>query len=153
MIIVELSFANVMQAALVGVMRQVTNVRDKRKHRYGATNEETWDMNINGAIGELALAKHLGWYWDGALGNFKADDVGHHQVRATTWENGRLLIHHEDKDDRKFVLVTLHDMPCVTLAGWMLGQDAKDPAYWAEPRRGRGCYAVPQEMLRPMEEL
>jgi hypothetical protein len=71
---ITLTKTEIMQGALVGVMRQVQNLRDNRQPAYGATTDHDWQWHIEGALGEMALAKALGVFWAG-VGLFRGADV------------------------------------------------------------------------------
>lgn len=149
---VVLAPSEMMQAALVAVMRQVTNIRDGRRHAHGLRDELTgWGAHIEGACGEYAVAKALGVFWNGALGDLRADDVGQLQVRATPRADGCLLLHDTDPDDRAFVLVT-GALGEYVVRGWVSAADGKQRRYWRDTT-GRPCYFVPQSALRPMTAL
>ena len=53
---VRLSYSEILQGAMVGVMRQVQNLKAGRTHRHGGSANNGWQMNIEGALGEMALA-------------------------------------------------------------------------------------------------
>jgi hypothetical protein len=72
---VELTVWEVIQAAQAGVMRQAENIKEKRKPAYGAGTENDWQLALEGCLGECALAKHLGIYWQGK-GVLRDHDVG-----------------------------------------------------------------------------
>ncbi len=139
-------------AAVVGAHRRIENIHVGRKDSYGAMREENgWTLDIEGAAGEMAVAKWSGKYWCGNLGDLKADDVGRLQVRSTANHTGRLIIHEKDRDDRAFILVT-GTAPTLVLRGWMWGKEAKQQCYWADPTAGgRPAFFVPQCDLRPIK--
>jgi hypothetical protein len=159
---VTLTWSEVIAAALVGVMRQVQNLRDKRKDRNGCPPEEGWTFHINGACGETALAKGRASYWTGmgALGDLDARDVGGLQARTTPYPNGRLKIYPNDNDDDVFVLVR-GSAPTFELVGWMTAREAKAARddkgkdFLCDPTNGGRppAYFVPAPVLHPMEEL
>ena len=153
---VTLSPVEMTLAANVAVLRQVTNLRDGRRDAHGA-GEGGWQCHIEGALGELAVAKFLNVFWSGSLGNLGADDVGVLQVRAAARDDSRLIVHAGDPDDRAFVLV-VGRAPQLTLVGWMLGSTAKQTRWIDDPVRRRGCaprpaFFVPQTELHPVSEL
>jgi len=108
-----------------------------------------------GCISELAVARWLNSDWVDFSTSFKelTSDVGNLQVRATDFEYGRLFVHPKDNDDQPYVLVRTHKLPVVKLIGWMMGVEAKRKEWWQELRKGRPCFIVPNNQLRPMEEL
>jgi|ERR1700677_1913020 len=149
---INLVAAEMTIAAMVGVMRQVTNLRDGRKDAHGASLSGGWQIHIEGACSEYAVAKYLGLFWNGNLGNLKADDVGPFQVRSTEHANGRLILHKGDPGDRLYVLVTGR-CPSYVLQGWISGADGQNEEYWTDPQGGRPAYFVPTKALRPMSEF
>ena len=66
-----------MIANLVASMRQIQNIKENRKDRYtseqGGKVTNTWQKNAESCMAEMAVAKALGIYWDGNVGNRKAD--------------------------------------------------------------------------------
>jgi hypothetical protein len=153
MIVVMLTWPEMCMAAVVGVLRQVQNMKRKAQQRYGAPHELSWQQQILGCIGECALAKHLDRFWSGAVGNYEAADVGGHcQVRATAHPAGRLILHPDDNDRQPFVLARVDDNR-VTLVGWMLGGEGKRDDYWQEPQPGRPAFLVPNDVLHDMNDF
>lgn len=155
-ITIALTWGEVLQAAQVGVMRQVQNLKAGTQDRHGASLDRGWQLHIEGAIGELAVAKYRDRFWSGALGNWKADDVGRWQVRSRNrppgQEVGDLTVHPSDPDDRPFVFVTGWP-PAYTLHGFIMGRDAKKDEWWRDPAKGRPAFFVPTSALRDLSEL
>jgi hypothetical protein len=149
---VVLSEQELLQGLMAGGGRQIESVMQGRADQHGAPVALDWQNHIEGALGELAVAKVLGLYWNYGIGVFKGPDVADLQVRTTRHGNGRLLVHREDAGHARFVLVTGANGRYV-VRGWIYGWLAKRPKYWTEPQPGRGCYAVPQEDLRPIDGL
>jgi hypothetical protein len=151
---VQLSAPELFQCALVGVMRQCLNIKHGRDRRpaYGAPTDQSWNLHVEGAAGECAVAKHLGLYWTGNIGDLRADDVGTIQVRTRRRHDYDLLLHPEDPDDRVFILVTGR-APSFQIHGWIRAVDGKQKGWWKDPAGDRPAYFVPQSALRPMNEL
>lgn len=145
-IIITLTSVEVTQAAMIGIMRHVQDLKQGLHARHGLLPGNAWQIHIEGACGEMAVAKHYGKYWNGNIGNLKAHDVGHLEVRTTRHENGRLILHKTDPDDAVFVLLT-GECPSYTLRGWIRGADGKKTEFWDEPRAGRAAYFVPASKL------
>jgi hypothetical protein len=162
--IVTLTLSEIVLGGNVGVMRQATNIRDRREHRYGLVDPEGFAGHIMGCHGEIALAKWRNAFWTGCIGKFNAADVGtKHQVRATTYSEGRLVVHEPpseannwrgDKPGDYFVCARVM-LPQVHLVGWMLGRDAQDQKYWkALPARpNRPAFFVDNDDLHSMDDL
>ena len=141
---IKLSAGEIVQAAIVGVMRRIQNIRDGNNHKYGASQATAWQMDIEGALGELALAKHLNIFW--SKGKPRDSDVGEFQVRTTAKHNNRLILHKDDDDDARYYLITGLN-GCYRVQGWIHGRDGKQERYWEDPVGGRPCYFVPQDVL------
>lgn len=154
MIRVHLTEAETRFAMNVGVARLGADLYANLGGRYGK-NEDLADrrceIDIVGALGEMAVAKALDKFWAGALGNFKAADVGRVQVRATARLNGSLLLHSPDTDEAAFVLV-VGLPPDLWIPGWILARAGKN-SKWVRKDTGRPAFFVPQAALRPLTEL
>ena len=150
--IVKLTAHNMFMAGMVGVSRHVKGMN--KQGQYGANNNKNgWQYNCDGACGEMCVAKYLNKYWDGALGNFRAQDVGHYQVRTTPNDWGHLLLHPKDEDAEVFILILSHGSPEFILKGWLLGKEGKVDEFWRDGTKGRPAFFVPQEALHSMDTL
>ncbi len=149
--IVTLSWAEVTQGAIVGVLRQVSNIKRARVDANGFAGDG-WGVHVEGCLGEMAAAKALGVYWAGSLGALRVPDIKGYQVRTAPRQGLSLIAHREDADDAKFLLV-VGTAPSYCLAGWILGRDAKRAEWWRDPVGGRPAFFVPSSALRPMTEL
>lgn len=140
----------------IGTMRQVSNLYKGRKDAYGAEKMNGFEININGACGEVAVAKWLNIFYSGNLGDLAAGDVNHPSVRIevrTAFEaHYRMILHKKDRDDAIFILLT-GTAPEFIVRGWCYGREGKQEKFWADPAGGRPAYFVPQAELRPIDEL
>lgn len=154
MVTLTLTPAEILHGALCGSMRQVQNLRDNRANKYGCRPEDGWTVAITGALGELAVAKYLGRYWEGlgALGDFGAADVLGVNVRATTDPRNALILRAADADDRPFVLASGSGRAW-TLHGWILGRDGKIAEFERDPHGRGAAYFVPQTRLSDIATL
>jgi hypothetical protein len=149
---IELSNHNLKTAGLIGVDRNINGL--KKEGQFGCNNVAVgWQSNCDDACGELALAKYLGIFWDGNMGDFQAADVGALQVRTTSLETGALILYPTDKDDDVFVLVLSHKVPVYMLSGWIYGREGKLEKWWRDGTRGRPAFFVPQSELHEMSTL
>lgn len=144
--IIKLSLAEMQIAAQVGVQRQVQNLKTGACPAYGAGNKNDWQLHIEGALGEMALAKHLGVYWDGK-GQMRAPDVGECDVRTRSRHSYDLIVHDRDPDDRYIYLLTGGNGQ-YRFHGGIYARDAKHECYWKDPAGGRPAYFVPQAALQ-----
>ena len=146
---VELSWEEVLVGVVAGGYRRIKRLAGGRKDGYGHSGSDPWTMDIEGALAEIAVAKHLGLYWSGQGGR-NAQDVLGYEVRQTRHTAGHLTVHEHDDDDARYVLVT-GQTGKYDIRGWMLGKEAKDPKWEKELQPGRPCFAVPQDQLHKME--
>ncbi len=145
MVRVTLTTTEMMQAALIGSMRHVQCLKNDRTEQYGVNPEYGWQFNIQGALGEMVIAKHLGLYF-GGVGIFGGLDVGKYEVRANHRDNGDLILHPNDKDDAIFWLVTGVNGH-FTIRGNITGRIGKDARWWRDGSPGRPAFFVPQSAL------
>lgn len=149
---VVLSWAEMDFASDAGCKRQISNVKSGRLDRFGASDDKGWQLHIEGCMGEYAVAKALGIFWNGNLGNLKAPDVGSLQVRTRSKHHWDLILHESDPDDDAFILVTGTNGK-YTLQGWIFARDGKLSRYLKDPAGGREAFFVPQSALIDMAYL
>ena len=133
-------------AAQVGIQRQIQNLKTGAVPAYGAGSKNDWQLHVEGALGEMALAKCLGVYWDGK-GKMRAPDVGEGDVRTRSNHSYDLIIHDRDDDDRYIYLLTGGNGQYI-FHGGIYARDAKQKRYWKDPAGGRPAYFVPQAHLQ-----
>ena len=143
--IIELTPSEILVAAMCGAMRNIQSIKEGREPAYGIPPGQDWQYNIEGALGEAAVAKRLGIYWAGK-GKLREPDVGIVDVRTSRKHNGDLILHKEDPDDRVFWKVTGENGRYV-IRGWILASDGKKDEYWRDGTKGRPAYFVPHDFL------
>jgi hypothetical protein len=149
---IQLTWYEIMMAALAGTMRHVENLKKNRKPAYGAGHERDWQIDIEGCLGECALAKYLGLYWSGK-GTFRGSDVGKFEVRTAAKQHYKLILHPTDDDDKIFWLACGLNGN-YTIKGWILAKDGKKEEYWGDNAgNNRPAYWVPQSELKPLQLL
>lgn len=67
-----LSISEGLMAATIGVNRHLAAVKRGLENKHGANSDRAWQYHIEGACGELAVAKSLGISWSGSINTFKA---------------------------------------------------------------------------------
>ena len=151
---VRLTGNEVILAGLAGVLRRVEDLGKGDKCGRDLTDPTStgWSMEIEGACGELAVAKFTGRTWLG-VGIMRGDDVPGLQVRTTRHATGRLLVRHDDDDAATFVLVTGRT-PVFVIRGWLYGWEAKRDEWWGTPNpNGPALFCVPQAALHSPLDL
>lgn len=148
---VTLTWHEAAMASHVGWMRQLAAIKAGKtdSHGYGGLG---WSEHIEGACGEMAVAKRLSVYWDGSINTWKANDLPGLQVRTRSRHDYELIVRPDDDDQAVWVLVT-GKCPEYRVRGWISGADAKQ-AEWLAGHGGRpAAYFVPVERLRSVSEL
>jgi hypothetical protein len=138
-------------ASTIGVERQVESVLKRRKDAFGFEGLG-WSEHIEGAMGELAVAKTLDVHWGGPVNVFKGDDLPGIQVRTRSSHGWQLYVRPGDSDEAIWILVTGR-CPDYWVRGWIVGWRAKRRE-WLQNHGGRPpAYFVPTDQLRPLPEL
>jgi len=158
---VKLEWYEAEMAAHVGVSRNISCIKKGLLPAHGAKIEDQWTMALEGACGEIAVAKVLNTYWHGPVDTFKKGfDVGNYQVRARQERKDRkgnivkveLIVRDDDRDDDIFIFV-VGTCPNYEVMGWIEGRRAKQ-AHWSEDYGNReAAYFIPREHLNPIEDL
>ena len=131
-------------------MRRTLRAREARRVQvYGVA---PIDADVEGACAECAFAKYLGVYWEARTDPDRTvGDVGGWQVRSTVRDDGHLLLHREDADAGRYVLVTGR-APRLTVRGAIVARAGKRAEWWRQPRVDKSaCFYVPQAALEPVD--
>src|SRR5262245_35480808 len=148
---IVLSYSELRLAAEVGIQREASNVRQNRKH-LNNFDGPAWSNHIEGACGEMCLAKHLNVYWNGNVGDLDAHDVAEFEVRTARYHDRDLWLFDRDRDEDKFVLVTGR-APNFVLRGWITAAEGRACGDVREYVKDRPLLYVPQSALHPMKTL
>lgn len=148
---VKLNWAEIAMCAGVGVRRKVESLRTSLSPLHKFAGHVGFEIDIQGACGELAAAKSLGLYWDGSVGSFKKNDLAGWQVRTRISDRYRgLVLRENDRDEHNTILVT-GGVPEFNIVGWINNGKGKKAAEKRVLQRGRPpVFLVPEESLRPV---
>lgn len=151
--IVALSLTEMRLAADAGVSRRLSGIQKGLRSAAGYSNETAWDVDILGAMGEMAFAKAHGIYWVPTIDVFKVPDVGNVYVRTTRNSKGRLIVRAADPEGL-YALVIAKE-PRFRIAGTYWASEARaDKTFLAQLDPSRPpAFAVPQERLIPADVL
>jgi hypothetical protein len=163
---VELTDDDITHAHHIGTLRlQCSGNVNRNPHRSqtGRTTTDRLRHDQQGAVGELALCRHLRRDWHASVNRFhNRPDVPipgqpweGFDVTTTTLDHGCLILRDNDALHRRFVLITTHptNPQVVWLRGWITGHDGTLPEYLKAPNGDRQSWFVPQQALRPIDEL
>lgn len=152
---VTLDWSELTIAANVGVLRQVSSSAVRANCR---ATMNPWNIHIEGAAAECAVAKALKLHWNlGGKATQYTGDVGGMEVKCTAHSNGGLLVPRHNDSSRIYILVT-GTAPRYEIRGFLDGEDVMRPCYWNETLK-IPAYLVPQSDLhgikfidRPQQE-
>lgn len=148
---VDLTMSESTCSAMVGVFRNLASIF--KGSRSSAPADKLWQVHIEGALGEAAVAKALNTYNPLTVNTFKGADIGHKiQVRTRSQHGYDLIVRTDDSDDEVYVLVT-GSCPSYIIQGWCYGHEAKQPEHLAN-HGGRGeAWFVPASKLKPITDM
>ena len=146
--VVLLSSYELITAAGVGIRRQVAAMARGLPDRHGYDGDG-WAEHIEGACGEMAVAKLLGVYWPGSVNTFKAGgDVALLQVRTRSRHDYDLLVRPADKDLEAIYVHVTGRAPEFRVWGWMRCGDCRRDAWWRTHGDRPGAWFVPAAALQ-----
>lgn len=150
---VELTDTEMRIAIEVGVARQLSAMVAGKRDVHGASGSG-WDLHIEGAAGELAVAKAIGVYYPASVDTYRDEpdlppDI---EVRTRSRQYYDLIVRSDDDPFKRYVLVTGRS-PELTVRGWIYGNHAMNPS-WVKTYGNRPpAFFVPQTHLNPVEAL
>jgi hypothetical protein len=148
---IVLAWHEAAMASDVGRMRHLASIKAGLHDAHGLKTAG-WSEHIEGACGEMAVAKALGIYWDGSVNSFSGDDLPGLQIRTRSQDHYDLLIRRADSDNSTFVLVTGR-CPHYAVRGWIRAADAKKPEFEQFHGGREAAYFVPQAALHSLDTL
>jgi hypothetical protein len=148
---VKLTSAELMLGGNVGVMRRVASIQNGNNPNWHA-KDSSWATDIDGALGEMAVAKHLGVYWEPSVNTFKAADLcGFIQIKSTNHSSGHLIVRDNDARHHLYVLV-ITAIPHCRLIGSIWGEDARQIGIQRNLDADAPCWWVSQEQLSDLPD-
>jgi len=148
-VIIELSKDDVETATRCGEARQSHN--ESRISDQKVCDQDSLEININGAKAELAVVKATGYEWNCFSEEFwktpkdkRPADVGPIEVRTNNrrYSVNLLLFQKDGSDMRPHLLVIPYSATKYLLAGWRFGFECRNDEFLKEEWK-RPCYAVP----------
>lgn len=156
---VQLTPGEIFMATCIGAARRLQQSSSTKTKDWTG---DLWNNDIEAARAECAVAKALGVYWSGSVGDCKVPDVGRNlQVRGSISDpidpQGVISLivrpdHDKDHMGDAFVLVYGRAGRYV-IAGWLWGTEVAIPRYSKDPGGRGAAWFAPMEDLRPYEEL
>lgn len=136
-------------ATNLGFERDAEVQRNDRHDAHGLEGDgDSLFRHINGAGGEIAVAKWRGIYFLPTINTFKSPDIGKNiQVRTRSRHDWDLLVRPEAKDHEIYICVTGR-LPDYCLRGWLWAHEAKRPEYWKNHGQRGPAWFVPTINLR-----
>lgn len=153
--LIELSNEEFVYAAQIGRLRQEEALKKGLPEKYGFDGVAGLSIHVEGAAGELAVAKALDIKWDATVNTFKsiADLVSDIEVRTRSKDYYDLIVRADDKNYSRFVLVIRKGPHKFDVIGWILAEDAKQPQWIKTYGNRPGAYFIPKTSLHTMEDF
>jgi hypothetical protein len=150
---IELSLDEVHLGAIAGIGRRMDSLKAGLTNRKQSDMSD-WDVDIDGACAELAVAKVLNVFWFGHMRSFKGPDVGNLlHIRSTRHTNGHLIIKHNDDPNGVYMLV-INECPKFTIVGGISAKRAMRDFPSVANKVGKGhSFWVPQDKLSDAEVI
>ena len=138
--------------------RQSVNERQNLKGRNKGAEKGplALRMHVLGAGGEMAVASYLNLK-DEVFGDVVASRGSHDlppdiDVKTRPFHRYDLICQLDEKPSKTLVLVTV-ERKQVILQGWTKASEAMQEKWKQEYVKGRPCYFMPKEYLRPIQSL
>ena len=159
---VKLSLAEIQVGALVGIQRQSREVQKNGTfmlEKYISKNNDPgkhglWGNSIEGALGEIAVAKLLNQYPTGMESHW-ATDVGEDiEVRTRKKPEHQMFLKPSDKPGFRYVSV-IGSFGLYLIKGWIESDFVFQQPEWLHDNNGTTSrsYWVPDSALKPISEL
>jgi hypothetical protein len=149
---VRLSLTEFLNGVIVGAIRHFEAEKQKRKPSaaFDSKKDSAIGIHVEGACGEIAVAKAVNRYFSGSYNTFKGADLGENvQVRTRSSHDYELIIRGDDNPNHIYVLVT-GTAPTYCVRGWTIARDAMKPDYLANHGGRHEAYFVPPKALNSM---
>ena len=150
---VDLNLAEMLHGVNTGTIRHYESVKAGRKpnHNFKESNVDPLCAHIQGAIGELVVAKARNLYFMPTINTFKGADIGANvQVRLRTKHEWQMIIRDDDDPEHIFVHVT-GTGPTYCIRGWAYAKDVMKPEYRQNYGNRVESWFVPEEALNPFQ--
>lgn len=126
------------------------------RNRAAASGSRALEMHRLGALGEVAVAAHLGLedylFAESEAKRGTADLPGDIEVKTRSKHKYDLIVQRSEREDKKLVLVTVENNE-VLIHGWCVAGEVMQGRFWADPARGRPAYFVPKKHLNDLSSL
>ena len=144
----------------IGEARRRNAIKHKVKpgSNLKAPPQKELEIDIRGALGELAVAEWSGLEWDAYCNgtDFKGrPDVGQSiEVKTVNNHFHRLIVAIGSAyPSRIYVLVSAQERPTYRIIGWCRGSDIDPETMTESLQPGRSCYVVPRHKLKHPNDL
>jgi hypothetical protein len=152
---IKLSLAEMIHGASIGAIRHYEAEQANRKmsSSFSKTEKDPMASHVQGAVGEIVVAKALGMYFNPTVNSFKAADLSHDiQVRLRIRHDADMGHNDNDNPDHLYVLVTGRG-PEYCVHGWEQGKNIRRQEFRQSYSALGSLWFVPQRALRPVQDL
>lgn len=156
MTVITLTPKEIITAATAGILRQAENIKNGRTESRGSTPGHGWQRQVEGALGEYAVAKFLGCFPYGFGVQRKSDepDIQPGNIEVKTVYSGpddnatglRAWVYKNTPDDWVVILADGINGE-YEMVGWYPAGEAKREEWWEEPTPGRPAFYIPRDEM------
>ena len=146
---VTLSQMEIACAVSVGSKRHLHALERRRADQHGCDpdKQDGWGIHIEGAAGEIVVAKFWGVYYPMTIDTFRRlPDVGECEVRTRSNPTYQLNVRENDDDDAPYILVRGR-IPTFEIVGWLYGYEAKRNEWKKDYANREVAYFPPDNVL------
>lgn len=119
------------------------------------SDESGIKIHTQGVLGEMMGCRRLHIQYVFTINTFRSADANHNiEFRSTHWVKGKCKVRPIDNDSRRVMMVLIPKIgDPVYFPGWIMAGDAKKFPKEDKKNAGKPAHWVPQDELRPVEEL
>ena len=165
--LIKLSEREMLVGASSGIQREVECLRSSGGGENAISNYEKknnsigpgglWNNHVEGALGEIAVAKYLGMY-PGGITDADATDVGdHYEVRTRPRRDYELFVRKREREKKgdKYFILAQGSYGEYTIRGWISAYEVFAHPEWYHNNENLTGYRywVPHEFLYPILDL
>jgi hypothetical protein len=150
---VTLTLSEMLHCGNVGIIRHYEAESDHRQtdKKFEVTQKSLIGAHVEGAMGEMVVAKARGKYFMPTVNNFKEADLGTNvQVRLRMFHHWDLIIRDNDNPEHIYVLVT-GTGPEFCIRGWAYAKDVMLPEYRKDHGGSGEAWFIPESALKPFK--
>lgn len=150
---VTLTKVEIVIGVLVGAWRHLHAKANGKQDSHGFKGDP-WEIDVEGALAELAAYKAIGRYWSPTIDQRKdgTGDGGPYEVRRRSKQWHDHLIREDDVFSAPYILA-IGSISRFRIVGWIYCHEARRDEWWDNKDNRGWAWWPPQEKLHDLDEL